>query len=57
MKGTKTIKAAGGIAIFLLFSLLVVSGALAKDSVGEPDRSSGKKNPLNNVYFDEQHLS
>jgi hypothetical protein len=26
------------------------------DSIGEPGRSTGKKNPLNNVYFGEQHL-
>ncbi|RLA50788.1 MAG: hypothetical protein DRQ65_08620, partial [Gammaproteobacteria bacterium] len=26
------------------------------DVVGEPGRGSGKKNPLNNVYFGEQHL-
>ena len=34
--------------------MLVVSGALAQDSAGELGRSSGKKNPLNNVYF--KHL-
>ncbi len=39
----------------LLASVLFVSGAMA-DSIGEPGRSSGKKNPLNNVYFGEQHL-
>lgn len=26
------------------------------DTLGEPGRSSGKANPLNNVYFGEQHL-
>ena len=26
------------------------------DSIGEPGRSSGKRNPLNNVYFGEEHL-
>ena len=39
----------------LLCSALFATGAWA-DSVGEPGRSSGKKNPLNNVYFGEQHL-
>jgi hypothetical protein len=52
----KTIIAAGSIALFLLCSMLVASGVLAKDPVGEPGRASGKKNPLNNVYFGEQHL-
>jgi len=28
----------------------------AADSTGEPGRKSGKANPLNNVYFGEQHL-
>jgi hypothetical protein len=52
----KTIIMAGSIALFLLCSMLVVSGAWAKDPVGEPGRSAGKKNPLKNVYFGEQHL-
>ena len=52
----KTIAGAGSIAFYLLCSMLVVSGAWAADSTGEPGRSSGKKNPLNNVYFGEQHL-
>jgi len=56
MKGTKTMRAAGSIALYLLCSILAVSGAWAADPVGEPGRSSGKKNPLNNVYFGEQHL-
>jgi hypothetical protein len=33
-----------------------VSGAWAKDTIGEPGRSSGKKNSLKNVYFGEQHM-
>ena len=37
-------------------SALLASGALAADSVGEPGRSAGGKNPLENVYFGEQHL-
>jgi hypothetical protein len=28
----------------------------AEEAIGEPGRSSGKKNPLKNVYFGEQHL-
>ncbi len=52
----KTIIAASSIAVSLLCSILVVSGAWATDPVGEPGRSSGKKNPLKNVYFGEQHL-
>jgi hypothetical protein len=39
----------------LLASVLLTSAAMA-DSIGEPGRSAGKKNPLNNVYFGEQHL-
>ena len=35
---------------------LSCTGAWAADSIGEPGRSSGKANPLNNVYFGEQHL-
>jgi hypothetical protein len=52
----KAIIAAGSIAVFLLCSIFVVSGAWANDPVGEPGRSSGKKNPLKNVYFGEQHM-
>ena len=32
------------------------SGSFAADAAGEPGRSSGKPNPLKNVYFGEQHL-
>ena len=42
--------------LYLVVSMLFVSGAYAADTVGEPGRSSGKKNPLNNVYFGAQHL-
>jgi hypothetical protein len=37
---------------------LLVTAAVAADSnpIGEPDRSTGARNPLNNVYFGEQHL-
>jgi hypothetical protein len=40
----------------LLCSALFVTGAWAADSAGEPGRSAEAKNPLNNVYFGEQHL-
>jgi hypothetical protein len=53
---SKHMNAAGSIALFLLCSMLVVSGVWAKDPVGEPGRSSKKANPLKNVYFGEQHL-
>ena len=35
---------------------LFAAGGVAADSVGEPGRSSGKTNPLKNVYFGEQHM-
>jgi hypothetical protein len=44
------------LALSLLWSELFAAGAFAADSAGEPGRESGKKNPLNNVYFGEQHL-
>ena len=37
-------------------ALFATGGAFATDSAGEPGRGSGKPNPLNNVYFGEQHL-
>ena len=43
-------------AIIVLASILAVASAWAADSAGEPGRSSGKPNPLKNVYFGEQHL-
>jgi hypothetical protein len=39
-----------------LCAALSGAGAWAADSTGEPGRNSGKANPLNNVYFGEQHL-
>jgi hypothetical protein len=42
--------------LLLLSSALFVGAAFAADSSGEPGLGSGKKNPLNNVYFGEQHL-
>ena len=44
-------------AIFLTLGMLLVAvPAIAQDPVGEPGRSTGARNPLNNVYFGEQHL-
>jgi hypothetical protein len=40
----------------LLGAVLLFGGQASADSAGEPGRSSGKSNPLNNVYFGEQHL-
>ena len=40
----------------VLISALLTTGAFAADSAGEPGRSSGKANPLKNVYFGEQHM-
>jgi hypothetical protein len=46
-----------GVRVFTVAcSALLASGAFAADSAGEPGRSSGGNNPLNNVYFGEQHL-
>jgi hypothetical protein len=42
--------------IAILTSLFISAPVLAADSIGEPGRSSGKPNPLKNVYFGEQHL-
>jgi len=45
--------------VTVLLAALSVNGvALAADAgaIGEPGRESGKANPLNNVYFGEQHL-
>jgi len=43
------------IAAFLC-SVALAPGAVAQESLGEPGREAGKKNPLKNVYFGEQHL-
>ena len=40
----------------VLCSALISANAFAADSAGERGRSSGGENPLNNVYFGEQHL-
>ncbi len=44
------------IALFALSSLLFAGSAFAAEPAGQPGRSSGEKNPLNNVYFGEQHV-
>jgi hypothetical protein len=44
------------LALSVLCSALISANAFSADSAGEPGRSDGGKNPLNNVYFGEQHL-
>jgi hypothetical protein len=44
------------IGLLALGSMLFAGSVFAADPAGEPGRSAGKKNPLNNVYFGEQHL-
>jgi hypothetical protein len=47
----------GIVALSALCAALFAAGAAtAADSVGEPGHADGKKNPLKNVYFGEQHL-
>ena len=41
---------------FALGMTLPASSIWAADSAGEPGRSSGKANPLKNVYFGEEHM-
>ena len=40
----------------LLCSAILSANAIAADSIGEPGRSTGKANPMKNVYFGEQHM-
>jgi len=47
---------AGSSSLMIFSTALFAASALAGDSIGEPGRSFSKKNPLNNVYFGEQHL-
>jgi len=47
---------AGSFTLSVLCSVMVTTSAFAADSAGEPGRSAKGKNPLNNVYFGEQHL-
>jgi hypothetical protein len=44
------------LAAALLCSAGLSTVAFAQDPTGEPGRGAGGKNPLNNVYFGEQHL-
>jgi hypothetical protein len=44
------------IGLLALGSMLFAGSVFAADPAGEPGRSAGKANPLNNVYFGEQHL-
>jgi len=40
-----------------ILAALSISGvALAADNTGQPGGSTGKRNPLKNVYFGEQHM-
>lgn len=50
----KHIKALSIALIVTMFFTPVLLGA--QDSAGEPGRSSGRANPLKNVYFGEQHI-
>ena len=45
-----------GLGLPIIVAAISCSGIVWADSAGEPGRSSGKPNPLNNVYFGEQHL-
>jgi len=40
----------------MLLSLPLVQAVASAQSIGEPGRDSNQPNPLNNVYFGEQHL-
>ena len=42
--------------ITLLCSAMAATSTTFADSIGEPGRDAGGKNPLKNVYFGEQHL-
>ena len=44
------------VALVALVALGLSMPLAAQDSLGEPGRSAGGPNPLNNVYFGEQHL-
>ncbi|MBW2577386.1 MAG: DUF3604 domain-containing protein [Deltaproteobacteria bacterium] len=46
----------GALTVSILPSMLIAAGVWAADSAGESGRESGAPNPLNNVYFGEQHL-
>ncbi len=44
------------VALFALLALVLFPDYVTSQSIGEPGRSSGKPNPLKNVYFGEQHI-
>jgi len=46
----------GAFSLAVFLSSLCTSGVFAADSIGEPGRGSGGKNPLKNVYFGEEHM-
>jgi len=54
MKSTKIV-----LAMFTTLFMIAITGlgpVTAADPIGEPGREAGKKNPLKNVYFGEQHM-
>jgi hypothetical protein len=55
MRSTKLFRGQAILAA-LFGAAALASGAFAQDSIGEPKGDAGKPNPLNNVYFGEQHL-
>ena len=46
----------GLITVIFSFAGLFGAAAIAAESIGEPGRGSSEPNPLNNVYFGEEHL-
>jgi hypothetical protein len=52
----KKIDKQAGYFIAGLLTALIATNAVAQDSTGEPGRGADKPNPLNNVYFGEQHM-
>jgi hypothetical protein len=53
----KTLRLTGSIVLFLLGSLLFATGTFAAETAGGHDSNvASKPNPLNNLYFGEQHL-
>ena len=55
MRSTKLFRGQAIVAA-LFCAVALAPGAFAQDSIGEPKGDAGKPNPLNNVYFGEQHL-
>ena len=46
----------GTVSAALMCSVMLAPGAFAQENAGQPQGEAGKPNPLNNVYFGEQHL-